>query len=193
MKNDNKVFVIYILIILLYGASYLVTSGGFAFSPEYSDIGLGILALALFFHKRTSKYTFLLIPFALSLFYIIADTEGYALLDRGGFNMLKNITLILFSLMVLWDLNKGRYRSLRFFLGLLVFTIIGFFILRFTSQEFVFSTEFSLYKNGIGFLLSSLILFFNSRKSSLSLGLKRIVIVVGLSFFVEIMTYLVRL
>ena len=62
MKNDNKVFVVYLLVILAYGASYMLTSGGkFAFSPEYSDFGLGLIALALFFNKVMNKYSILLV------------------------------------------------------------------------------------------------------------------------------------
>ena len=193
MKNDNKVFIVYILIILLYGGSYLLTSGSFAFSPEYTDFGLGLISLGLFFNKKISKYSFLLISLGFSLFYLIADTQGFALIDRGGFNLLKNITIIAFSLMLLWDINKGRYRTLRFFLVMLALAIIGFFVARFTNQEFAFGSQFSFYKNAICFLLISVILSLNSAKSTLSVGLKRIIIAVGLSFFIEIVTYLVRL
>ena len=90
MKNDNKVFSIYILIILIYGVSYWITSGrSFAFSPEYSDFGLGLIALGLFFHKKLSKYSFLLVTLGFSLFYIVAETKGFDLIDRTGFLQLR--------------------------------------------------------------------------------------------------------
>ena len=193
MKSDNKVFISYILIILVYGASYFLTAGSFAFSPAFSDFGLGLISIGLFFNKKISKYSFLLISLAFSLFYLIADTQGFILLDRGGFNMLKNITLILFSLFLMWDLNKGRYRTLRLFLWCLAIVLVGFFIARFTNQDFAFDKEFSFYKNAIAFLLISVILTLNSAKSTLSVGLKRIIIAIGLSFFIEIVTYLVQL
>ena len=193
MKKDNKVFIVYILIILLYGGSYLLSSGSFAFSPEYTDFGLGLISLGLFFNKKISKYSFLLISLGFSLFYLIADVQGFALIDRGGFNMLKNLTVIGFSLMLLWDINKGRYRTLRFFLLLLSVSILGFFVARFTNQEFAFGSQFSFYKNAVCFLLISILLSLNSAKSTLSVGLKRIMIAIGLSFFIEIVTYLVRL
>jgi len=193
MKSDNKVFISYILIILVYGASYFLTAGSFAFSPAFSDFGLGLISIGLFFNKKISKYSFLLISLAFSLFYLIADTQGFILLDRGGFNMLKNITLILFSLFLMWDLNKGRYRTLRLFLWCLAIVLVGFFIARFTNQDFAFDKEFSFYKNAIAFLLISVMLTLNSAKSTLSVGLKRIIIAIGLSFFIEIVTYLVQL
>ena len=193
MKSDNKVFISYILIILVYGASYFLTAGSFAFSPAFSDFGLGLISIGLFFNKKISKYSFLLISLAFSLFYLIADTQGFILLDRGGFNLLKNITLILFSLFLMWDLNKGRYRTLRLFLWCLAIVLVGFFIARFTNQDFAFDKEFSFYKNAIAFLLISVILTLNSAKSTLSVGLKRIIIAIGLSFFIEIVTYLVQL
>jgi len=193
MKSDNKVFISYILIILVYGASYFLTAGSFAFSPAFSDFGLGLISIGLFFNKKISKYSFLLISLAFSLFYLIADTQGFILLDRGGFNLLKNITLILFSLFLMWDLNKGRYRTLRLFLWCLAIVLVGFFIARFTIQDFAFDKEFSFYKNAIAFLLISVILTLNSAKSTLSVGLKRIIIAIGLSFFIEIVTYLVQL
>jgi hypothetical protein len=193
MKSDNKVFISYILIILVYGASYFLTAGSFAFSPAFSDFGLGLISIGLFFNKKISKYSFLLISLAFSLFYLIADTQGFILLDRGGFNMLKNITLILFSLFLMWDLNKGRYRTLRLFLWCLAIVLVGFFIARFTNQDFAFDKEFSFYKNAIAFLLICVMLTLNSAKSTLSVGLKRIIIAIGLSFFIEIVTYLVQL
>lgn len=193
MKRDNKVFITYILVLLVYGASYLLTAGSFAFSPAYSDFGLGIISIGLFFNKKISKYSFLLIAFAFSLFYLIADRQAFVLLDRGGFYMLKNITLIAFSLLLMWDLNKGRYRTLRFFLWCLALVIIGFFAARFSNQDFAFSKEFTFYKNAISFLLTSIILSLNGAKSTLSVGLKRMIIVVGLSFFIEIVSYLVQI
>lgn len=191
MKNDNKVFIIFILIVLLYGGSYMLSAGRFAFSPDYTDFGLGLVSLGLFFNKKISKYSFLLISLGLSLFHLVADVQGFALLDRGGFNMLKNLTLIAFSLMLLWDLNKGRYRTLRFFLVLLALAIIGFFVARFTNQEFAFGSQFSFYKNAVCFLLISILLSLNTAKSTLSVGLKRIIIAIGLSFFIEMVTYIV--
>ncbi len=193
MTKDNKVFIVYILIILFYGGSYLLTSGSFAFSPAYTDFGLGLISLGLFFSKKISKYSFLLISLGFSLFYLIADVQGFALIDRGGFNLLKNLTVIAFSLMLLWDINKGRYRTLRLFLLLLAISILGFFVARFTNQEFAFGSQFSLYKNAVCFLLISILLSLNASKSTLSVGLKRIIIAIGLSFFIEIVTYLVRL
>ena len=194
MKNDNKVFSIYILIILLYGLSYWFTSGkSFAFSPEYSDFGLGIIALGLFFHKKVTKYSFLLVSLGLSFFYLIAATKGFNLIDKFGFIQLKNLSLLVFSLILFWDLYKHRYRSLRIELAILGLLIIGFFVLRFTNFDWAFTREFSFYKNTVGFLIICWILERNKRKSSLSIPLKRVAIVVGLSFFIEMVTYLVRM
>ena len=194
MQNDNKVFSIYILVILVYGLSYWSTSGAsFAFSPEYSDFGLGIIALGLFFYKKVTKYSFLLVAFGSSFFYLIAATKGYILIDKSGFIQLKNFSLIAFSLLVTWDLYKHRYHSLRIELAALVILILSFFGLRIAGIDLDFSKEFSFYKNAIGFLLIGWMLKKNSSKKSFSVPLKRVIIVIGLSFFIELMTYLVTM
>lgn len=194
MKNDNKVFSIYILIILIYGLSYWFTSGkSFAFSPEYSDFGLGIIALGLFFHKKVTKYSFLLITLGFSFFYLVASTKGFDLIDKSAFVLLKNMSLIAFSLMVFWDLNKGRYKSLKIELAILALVFLAFFGMRLANLDFAFTKEFSLYKNAFGFILIIWMLQRNRIKSSFSTPLKRVIIVIGLSFFIEIMTFLVKL
>lgn len=193
MKNDNKVFSIYILIILIYGLSYWITSGkSFAFSPEYSDFGLGLIALGLFFHKKVTKYSFILISLGFSFFYLIANTKGFDLIDTSGFIQLKNLSLIAFSFLVLWDINKKRYASLKIELGLLAILILTFFALRIADIDAKFPKDFSFYKNLIGFVLVVWMLRKNSIKNSFSTPLKRVVIVIGLSFFIEVMTYFVR-
>ncbi len=194
MKNDNKVFSIYILIILIYGLSYWFTSGkSFAFSPEYSDFGLGIIALGLFFYKKMTKYSVLLITLGFSFFYLVASTKGFDLVDKSAFIQLKSFSLIVFSWILLWDLYKHRYNSLKIELGVLSFLILTFFTLRVAGVDLAFTKEFSFGKNVIGFLLTGWILRKNSLKGSLSIPLKRVIIVIGLSFFIEMMTYLVRL
>jgi hypothetical protein len=194
MKKDNKVFVIFILIILVYGLMhYFDGIGKFDFPQQYSDFGLGIVALALFFHKKFTKYSFLLITLGFSLFYLLASTKGFDLIDKSAFVLLKNMSLIAFALMALWDLNKGRYKSLKWELGLLSLLIIGFFALRIADFDWAMSKDYSFYKNAIGFVLVAWILKRNVSKSSFTTPLKRVVIVIGLSFFIELMSYLVRL
>ena len=194
MKKDNKVFVIFILIILIYGLMhYFDGIGRFVFSQQYSDFGLGLVALALFFHKKLSKYSFLLVTLGFSLFYLLAATKGFDLIDKSAFILLKNMSLIAFSLIALWDVNKGRYKSLKWELVALTLLIIGFFALRIADFEWALSKEYSFYKNAIGFVIIAWILRKNIIKSSFTPPLKRVVIVIGLSFFIEVMSYLVRL
>ena len=194
MKNENKVFSIYILIILVYGISYWITSGkSFAFSPAYSDFGLGLISLGLFFHKKINKYSILLVSIGFSLFYLIAATEGSKLIDQSGFIQIKNFSLIAFSWIVLWDLYKGRYKSLKIELGILAFIILTHFTLRIAEVAIAFTEEFSFVKNVLGFALVVWMLRKNDSKNSFSTPLKRVVIVIGLSFFIEIMTYLLGL
>jgi hypothetical protein len=103
------------------------------------------------------------------------------------------MSLIAFALMALWDLNKGRYKSLKWELGLLSLLIIGFFALRIADFDWAMSKDYSFYKNAIGFVLAAWILKRNVSKSSFTTPLKRVIIVIGLSFFIELMSYLVRL
>ena len=192
MKNDNKVFPIYILILVVYGVSYWITSGkSFAFSPDYSDVGLGIISFALFFNKRINKYSFLLVALGFSLLYLIAANPEFRLIDKSGFIQLKNYTLMAFSLIVLWDVYRGRYVSLKSELTGLSVLILGYFGLKFIEWEFTETPEYSLCKNLVGFLIVGWVLRKNETKHSLSTPLKRIIIVIGLSFFIEMMTYFV--
>lgn len=194
MKNDNKVFSIYILIILIYGVSYWISSGkNFAFSPSYSDFGLGVISLALFFNKKINKYSFLLVSLGFSFFYLIAANEGFKLIDKSGFIQIKNFSLIAFSFILLWDLYRFRYKSLKIELGILAFIILTHFTLRIAEVNFAFTEEFSFFKNALGFALVVWMLRKNYSKNSFSIPLKRVIIIIGLSFFIELMTFLVRL
>ena len=93
--------------------------------------------------------------------------------------------------MVLWDLYKRRYQSLKFELGILALLLLIFYGLQAVDLDFAFTQDFSMYKSGIGFLLVVWMLRKNSLKNSFSTPLKRVVIVVGLSFFIEVMSYLI--
>lgn len=193
MKKDHKVFVIYILILLIYGGSYwLSTKGKFAFSPEYSDFGLGIISFGLFFHKKITRYSFLLITLGFSLLYVIADHPTFSLINTSNFHFIRNATLLLIALSLSVDLIQKKINSFVWILSLLILLILGYFGLRIAGMEEAFSKEFTFYKNLLGFVLISILLGLDRNKQRLAVMIRRILIVVGLSFFIGIMTYMTR-
>lgn len=193
MKKDHKVFVIYILILLMYGGSYwLSTKGKFAFSPEYSDFGLGIISFGLFFHKKITRYSFLLITLGFSLLYVIADHPTFSLINTSNFHFIRNVTLLLIALSLSVDLIQKKINSFVWILSLLILLIVGYFGLRIAGMEVAFSKEFTFYKNLLGFVLISILLGLDRNKQRLAVMIRRILIVVGLSFFIGIMTYMTR-
>lgn len=193
MKKDHKVFVIYILVLLMYGGSYwLTTKGKFAFSPEYSDFGLGIISFGLFFYKKVTRYSFLLITLGFSFLYIVADYPTFSLINTSNFYFIRNASLLLMVLLLSIDLVRKKIDAYGWILFLLIFLIVGYFGLRITGLEISFSREFTFYKNLLGFVLISILLGLDRNRQRLPVMIRRVLIVVGLSFFIGVMTYLTR-
>ena len=69
--------------------------------------------------------------------------------------------------------------------------IIGYFTMRILDVEIAFTNQFTFYKNTVGFGIIAFILSLDGAKQSVPVITKRVMMVIALSFFVEILGYLV--
>ena len=190
MKNDFKVFIFFILLVIVYGfMHYFDGVGKFVFSAMYSNFVLGLIALGFFFHKKVTKYSFLLISLGFSFFYIFAGMKGFTLVNKSNFIFVKNISLIVFALFLLNDIAFNRLKKIKWLALPLAILIISFFVLRILDVEIAFSHQFTYYKNLAGFGLIATVLSVDGAKQSVSVMTKRVMMVIALSFFVEILGY----
>lgn len=186
MKKDFKVFIIFILLVIIFGLMHFFDGvGKFVFSSIYSDFVLGIIAIGFFFHKKVTKYSFLLVSLGFSFFYIFAGMKGFSLINKENFIMVKNISLIVFALFLINDIMFNRLKKVKLLALPLAILLIGYFVLKMIDIEL--SKDVRLYKNIAGFGLIALILSVDSVKQSVPVMTKRVMMVVALSFFVEIL------
>ncbi|MDB4088544.1 hypothetical protein N9544_02865 [Flavobacteriales bacterium] len=190
MKKDFKVFIFFILLVIVYGLMhYFDGVGKFVFSAMYSDFVLGLIALGYFFHKKVTKYSFLLISLGFSFFYIFSGMEGFTLVNKSNFIFVKNISLIVFALFLVNDIAFNRLKKVKWLALPLAGIILGYFTIRILDFDLAFSSEFTFYKNLVGFGLIATILSVDSAKQSVPVITKRVMMVVALSFFIEILGY----
>ncbi|MEN8928623.1 MAG: hypothetical protein ABF240_07150 [Flavobacteriales bacterium] len=186
MKKDFKVFIFFILLVIVYGAMhYFDGVGQFVFSSMYSDFVLGIIALGYFFHKKVTKYSFLLISLGFSFFYIFAGMKGFTLVDKSNFIFVKNISLIALGLFLINDVAFNRLKRVKLLALPLAILLIGYFVLKMVDIEL--AKEWRLYKNIAGFGIIAVILSLDGAKQTAPVITKRVMMVVALSFFVEIL------
>tara|TARA_B110000238_G_scaffold66124_1_gene72609 strand:- start:4165 stop:4746 length:582 start_codon:yes stop_codon:yes gene_type:complete len=192
MKKDFKVFIFFILLVIVYGLMhYFDGVGKFVFSAMYSNFVLGIISLGYFFHKKVTKYSFLLISLGFSFFYIFAGMKGFTLVNKSNFILVKNISLIVFALFLLNDIAFNRLKKTKWLVFPLAMIIIGYFTMRILDVEIAFTNKFTFYKNTVGFGIIAFILSLDGAKQSVPVITKRVMMVIALSFFVEILGYLV--
>lgn len=192
MKKDFKVFIFFILLVIVYGLMhYFDGVGKFVFSAMYSNFVLGIISLGYFFHKKVTKYSFLLISLGFSFFYIFAGMKGFTLVNKSNFILVKNISLIVFALFLLNDIAFNRLKKTKWLVFPLAMIIIGYFTMRILDVEIAFTNQFTFYKNTVGFGIIAFILSLDAAKQSVPVITKRVMMVIALSFFVEILGYLV--
>ncbi|MGK0436609.1 MAG: hypothetical protein ACJAX0_000846 [Flavobacteriales bacterium] len=192
MKKDFKVFIFFILLVIVYGLMhYFDGVGKFVFSAMYSNFVLGIISLGYFFHKKVTKYSFLLISLGFSFFYIFAGMKGFTLVNKSNFILVKNISLIVFALFLLNDIAFNRLKKKKWLVFPLAILIIGYFTMRILDVEIAFTNQFTFYKNTVGFGIIAFILSLDGAKQSVPVITKRVMMVIALSFFVEILGYLV--
>jgi hypothetical protein len=192
MKKDFKVFIFFILLVIVYGLMhYFDGVGKFVFSAMYSNFVLGIISLGYFFHKKVTKYSFLLISLGFSFFYIFAGMKGFTLVNKSNFILVKNISLIVFALFLLNDIAFNRLKKTKWLVFPLAILIIGYFTMRILDVEIAFTNKFTFYKNTVGFGIIAFILSLDGAKQSVPVITKRVMMVIALSFFVEILGYLV--
>lgn len=190
MKKDFKVFIFFILLVIVYGLMhYFDGVGKFVFSALYSNFVLGIISLGYFFHKKVTKYSFLLISLGFSFFYIFAGMKGFTLVNKSNFILVKNISLIVFALFLLNDIAFNRLKKTKWLSLPLAILIIGYFVMRILDIEIAFTNQFTFYKNTVGFGIIAFILSVDSAKQAVPVMTKRVMMVVALSFFVEILGY----
>tara|TARA_B110000091_G_scaffold64185_1_gene70624 strand:- start:4167 stop:4748 length:582 start_codon:yes stop_codon:yes gene_type:complete len=192
MKKDFKVFIFFILLVIVYGLMhYFDGVGKFVFSAMYSNFVLGIISLGYFFYKKVTKYSFLLISLGFSFFYIFAGMKGFTLVNKSNFILVKNISLIVFALFLLNDIAFNRLKKTKWLVFPLAMIIIGYFTMRILDVEIAFTNQFTFYKNTVGFGIIAFILSLDAAKQSVPVITKRVMMVIALSFFVEILGYLV--
>mgnify|MGYP006138786225 FL=1 len=190
MKKDFKVFIFFILLVIVYGLMhYFDGVGKFVFSAMYSNFVLGIISLGYFFHKKVTKYSFLLISLGFSFFYIFAGMKGFTLVNKSNFILVKNISLIVFALFLLNDIAFNRLKKTKWLVFPLAIIIIGYFTMRILDVEISFTNQFTFYKNTVGFGIIAFILSLDGAKQSVPVITKRVMMVIALSFFVEILGY----
>ena len=190
MKKDFKVFIFFILLVIVYGLMhYFDGVGKFVFSAMYSNFVLGIISLGYFFHKKVTKYSFLLISLGFSFFYIFAGMKGFTLVNKSNFILVKNISLIVFALFLLNDIAFNRLKKTKWLVFPLAMIIIGYFTMRILDVEISFTNQFTFYKNTVGFGIIAFILSLDGAKQSVPVITKRVMMVIALSFFVEILGY----
>jgi hypothetical protein len=190
MKKDFKVFIFFILLVIVYGLMhYFDGVGKFVFSAMYSNFVLGIISLGYFFHKKVTKYSFLLISLGFSFFYIFAGMKGFTLVNKSNFILVKNISLIVFALFLLNDIAFNRLKKTKWLVFPLAILIIGYFTMRILDVEIAFTNKFTFYKNTVGFGIIAFILSLDGAKQSVPVITKRVMMVIALSFFIEILGY----
>jgi hypothetical protein len=190
MKKDFKVFIFFILLVIVYGLMhYFDGVGKFVFSAMYSNFVLGIISLGYFFYKKVTKYSFLLISLGFSFFYIFAGMKGFTLVNKSNFILVKNISLIVFALFLLNDIAFNRLKKTKWLVFPLAMIIIGYFTMRILDVEIAFTNQFTFYKNTVGFGIIAFILSLDGAKQSVPVITKRVMMVIALSFFVEILGY----
>ena len=161
--------------------------GKFVFSAMYSNFVLGIISLGYFFYKKVTKYSFLLISLGFSFFYIFAGMKGFTLVNKSNFILVKNISLIVFALFLLNDIAFNRLKKTKWLVFPLAMIIIGYFTMRILDVEIAFTNQFTFYKNTVGFGIIAFILSLDGAKQSVPVITKRVMMVIALSFFVEIL------
>jgi len=190
MKKDFKVFIFFILLVIVYGLMhYFDGVGKFVFSAMYSNFVLGIISLGYFFYKKVTKYSFLLISLGFSFFYIFAGMKGFTLVNKSNFILVKNISLIVFALFLLNDIAFNRLKKKKWLVFPLAILIIGYFTMRILDVEIAFTNQFTFYKNTVGFGIIAFILSLDGAKQSVPVITKRVMMVIALSFFIEILGY----
>ena len=190
MKKDFKVFIFFILLVIVYGLMhYFDGVGKFVFSAMYSNFVLGIISLGYFFYKKVTKYSFLLISLGFSFFYIFAGMKGFTLVNKSNFILVKNISLIVFALFLLNDIAFNRLKKTKWLVFPLAMIIIGYFTMRILDVEIAFTNQFTFYKNTVGFGIIAFILSLDGAKQSVPVITKRVMMVIALSFFIEILGY----
>ena len=101
MKWDIKVFIIFILTVLGFGGSFILTHGKFAFPLNYVDLGIGVLSIFFLFTTPVSQYSPLLAAFGGSLIYLLFGYEGYADTIPGEFRLVRNFTVLAFAIFLI--------------------------------------------------------------------------------------------
>ena len=189
MKKDFKVFIFFILLVIVYGLMhYFDGVGKFVFSAMYSNFVLGIISLGYFFYKKVTKYSFLLISLGFSFFYIFAGMK-----EHNVYQQCCQIDhcIIVFALFLLNDIAFNRLKKTKWLVFPLAIIIIGYFTMRILDVEIAFTNKFTFYKNTVGFGIIAFILSLDGAKQSVPVITKRVMMVIALSFFVEILGYLV--
>lgn len=185
MKWDIKVFVVYILTILVFGGSYMVTDNSFALLPlHYIDLPIAILAFVFVFTTPFSQYTPLLFLFGGSLTYMLFGIYEREVAEFPTvFEVVRNLTILSFAIFLLVRVFRGKdknFRGLFLFFGLMVLMQIMFNGIDFSSvSQFIID----LIKVTLGFALTLLVFREIQLGNELNLAIKRMFILVGLYLF----------
>ena len=179
MKNDIKVFLLFTLTILIFGGGYYFGNfGKFIFPVDYSFLVLGAISLFFFFTTKFSKFSVFLLPLGLSFSYFLFPKEYSDIFIGTSFFSILAFTLILLSSIYRKKDNKFKYYLLSFVL--VSFLSVGLLGLEINYLPVIFY--------GLKYFIIILIFRKDQELRTLDKGLKRVFIVLGLYYFINVLS-----
>lgn len=192
MKWDVKLFIIFILTVLLYGGSYVFTHGSFAFPLEYVDVGIALVSLVFLLKTPFSQYSIIKILFGVSFTYLLFGVKQMTDGNPTIFMLLRDFTILLFAIFLFIRVFRGKdkqFRGLFLFFGLIVLLQMVFNGINFTQEKYYIA---DLIKSLIVFILSVIVVRQTEEGDDVKLGIKRMFILIGLYTFRNILSLLVE-
>lgn len=182
MKWDSKVFIIFILIVLIIGGSYFLSSGIFFFPIEIIDLAISGVALTFLFTTPFSLYSAIIALFGFSLTYLLFGVKQMIEGDPTFFMLIRDFTILIFSILLFVRVLTGRdkkFRGLFLFFALIVLMQLIFNGVNFSVEKLLLA---DLIKSLLVFVCSVLIVN-QSGGGELKLSIRRVFILLGLYSF----------
>jgi len=181
LKLDIKIFTLFIITVLIYGGGYYFGNlGKFIFPVNYSHFVIGIISLYFFFTTKFSQFSILLLPFGLSLVYVLFPI-GYQ-------DVICGITSIVFTLFIFGFALRNKQS--KFYVYFLIYVLVSFLAIGFIGMfGSYWDINYLKFIYGIKFIIFSLILRKEKELETLDIGIKRMILVLGMYYFVEMMSF----
>lgn len=190
LKNEIKIVVVFVLTILVYGASYLFTEGKFAFPLHYFDLSLSLLSLYFILKAPFSQFTLIVLTFGFSFSYLFFGINGVDFEQGSLFMFTRGISIFVFSLLLMLTLAKKQNTSYRTVFILFFLLVIGQSVLNVFLLEQHYSLWVDLLKNALFFVVSIKVLTIQP-KELVNKGVLFMFTLLGLYYFRNIMWVLV--